>query len=259
MTVISTSRGLGQDPAIRAGFGIGQRAASPLMARILPEPVVTAEAFGDGTGIELPSPGDADSEWLAQAAPIRLDEFVTTRRCARKALSAWGLGNAAIARGSRGEPQWPVGFVGSLTHCDGYRAAAVAQDREIASIGIDAELHHPLSSGVEGLITGTAELSELRTRQENDPGIHWSAVLFSAKEAIFKAWYPLTRCELGFRAVTVTVSDDGRFSGTIRHPASKAIPSGDAIDGAWMVDGGFVLTAVVIGKFTPSVSHQDCG
>ncbi|MGY4718511.1 4'-phosphopantetheinyl transferase family protein [Naumannella huperziae] len=220
--------------------------AASLFDRILPDAVVTAAATADDPTPEVSLGPGPEPGWLARAVPSRRAEFATTRRCAQRALSAFGLGHATVGRGSRGEPLWPEGFVGSLTHCHGYRAAAVARARSAAGIGIDVEPHSQLPTGVARLTASDAECRQLDRRCATDPQIHWRTVFFSAKEAIFKAWYPLTRCELRFREVVLSVAADGTFSGRILHPAADVMPTGDVISGTWLVMDELICTAVVV-------------
>ncbi|MFC9329471.1 hypothetical protein [Kitasatospora sp. NPDC057015] len=50
-----------------------------------------------------------------------------------------GLPPAPVLRGPSGEPVWPRGLIGSMTHTRGYHAAVVAPSRSILAIGVDAE------------------------------------------------------------------------------------------------------------------------
>ena len=45
------------------------------------------------------------------------------------------------------------------------------------------------------------------------PGIPWDTLLFSAKEATYKAWYPLTGIVLGHQAIEVDLTPAGTFTG----------------------------------------------
>jgi 4'-phosphopantetheinyl transferase EntD len=85
--------------------------------------------------------------------------------------------------------------VGSITHCDGYRAVAVARADRLASIGIDAEPDAELPAGILDRVALPAEVSHLGTLPA---GVHWDRLLFSAKESVYKAWFPLARRWLGF-------------------------------------------------------------
>ncbi len=155
---------------------------------------------------------------IASAVPRRKAEFATVRACARAALGelelpgteAEGLATTPILRGPRGAPVWPAGVVGSMTHCEGYRAAAVALTTAVAGIGIDAELHAPLPEGVVDMVAHDRERDELRRLAALDPGIAWDRLLFSIKESVYKAWFPLMHRWLGFEDVRVEIDQHAR-------------------------------------------------
>ena len=84
------------------------------------------------------------------------------RYCARQALGELGVPPVPILKGDKGEPCWPDGIVGSLTHCEGYRGAAVGRRDEVRSVGIDAEPHDVLPKGVLEAITLPDERIELQ-------------------------------------------------------------------------------------------------
>lgn len=77
-----------------------------------------------------------------------------------------------------------------MTHCDGYGAAALVRLTDLASLGIDAEPDGPLPDGVLESIALPAEVALLRRLGGARPGVHWDRLLFSAKESVYKAWYP---------------------------------------------------------------------
>ena len=204
-----------------------------LIAGLLPPTVVAAETFGDDPH-EPPFPGEEDL--IAGAVEGRRREFVTARRCARQALAALDHPATAIRTGPRREPVWPSDVVGSITHCAGYCAAAVARRDDVASLGIDAEPHAPLPPGVVGEVTCADERDLLARLAGSAPGVHWERVLFSAKESVYKAWFPLTGRWLGF--------DDARLS---IDPVESSFRAAILIDGA-RLDGGPRLTRL-IGRF----------
>ena len=106
--------------------------------------------------------------------------------------------SAPPVRGAR----WPEGVVGSLTHCEGFCAAAVAWGREVRSVGIDAERDEPLSERAAERITTAEERERLRALPALPSG-DWAKLVFSAKEAFYKAYFPLARSFLGFRDVAL--------------------------------------------------------
>src|ERR1700690_841941 len=116
-----------------------------VIEEILPPVVATGESFDDILDAPLFPEEEA---LLAKAVDKRRREFTTARACARAALSKLGVPAVPIVPGFRGAPQWPAGVVGSITHCDGYRACAVAHENDIVTIGLDAEPHAELPDGV---------------------------------------------------------------------------------------------------------------
>ena len=169
------------------------------LSEILPDEVITVEQLGSPIGTLL----DEEAETLGQAVLSRREEFAAGRTCARSALSALGVSPQPILRGLNREPIWPAGIVGSITHCDGYCAAAVARDHRIESIGIDAEPNEPLPDGV---IREVALEDEIRALESlTSEHVNWDRLLFCAKESVFKAWYPIMKCWLGFEEAYVTI------------------------------------------------------
>ena len=166
-----------------------------MIEAILPAEAATAEAFDDPPGLTLFPEEEAV---IARAVGKRRREFTTTRACARTALARLGLPPVPIVPGPRGAPQWPVGVVGSMTHCAGYRACAVARDLDLLTIGLDAEPHGQLPEGVLDAVSRPEEREQLAALAATVPGTHWDRMLFSAKESVYKAWFPLTQRWLGF-------------------------------------------------------------
>lgn len=217
-----------------------------MIETVLPSPVVAVEAFADRPG-EPVFPGEDDL--IANAVPARRSEFITARRCAREALGRLGHPPVALRPGPRREPQWPPGVAGSITHCTGYRAAAVARVGDVVSVGIDAEPHGPLPPGVAESVTVADEREMLRRLAAATPSIHWGRLLFSAKEAVYKAWYPLTRRWLGFEDARLSVDPGARtFTGRILIDGTRVDggPALTEVHGRFLVSDGLVLTAVVV-------------
>src|SRR5260370_32090209 len=183
-----------------------------MIEKILPAGVASAEAFSDPPDIVLFPEEEA---LLARAVDKRRREFSTARNCARRALADLGVAPTPILRGERGAPQWPSGTVGSITHCAGYRAAAVARARDVLTIGLDAEPDDVLPDGVIDLVSLPRERDRLRDLAAAAPGTCWDRLLFSAKEAVYKAWFPLALRWLGLQDADITLNrtnaTDGPF------------------------------------------------
>ncbi len=221
-----------------------------MIEKILPDEVASAEAFEDPPDAVL-YPGEA--ELVTRAVDKRRREFRTVRHCARRALGQLGLPPVPVLRGERGEPRWPPGIVGSMTHCGGYRAAAVAHDCDFRGLGIDAEPNEPLPAGVLDAIALAAEQRSLSQLAAADRTTCWDRLLFCAKESVYKAWFPLTRSWLGFEdaAVTIRIGTTGHAEGTF---SARLLVPGPAIsgetlthlDGRWLRGDNLVITAIVL-------------
>ena len=209
-----------------------------MIARILPPAVRSAYALDDPAEATL---YPEEAALVANAVPKRRDEFTTVRHCARTALASLDVPPAPILRGDRGAPVWPAGIVGSLTHCAGYRAAAVARDSEVTGIGIDAEVHGPLPAGVLDLVSLPAERDHLTALAASFPETFWERLLFSAKESVYKIWFPRTGEWLGFEEAELTFDPAGTFTARLLRPGPFS-----SLPGRFLVADGIVLTAIVL-------------
>jgi len=141
----------------------------------------------------LPEEGQA----ITARQPARRAASGAARRVARDLLRRMGQPDIAVLRGPAGEPLWPDGFVGSIAHDDEIAVAAVARAGAFRSIGIDIEPAVPLPCEVEQIVlTPLDRLDGLAPRLAG-------RILFSAKEATYKAAFPLDRRVLGFEDITV--------------------------------------------------------
>jgi 4'-phosphopantetheinyl transferase EntD len=218
-----------------------------MIEKLLPAAVVVVEAFDDVPD-ERPFPGE--EACIANALESRRREFITARRCARQALAVLGHPPVPIPRGRRGAPGWPAGVVGSITHCAGYRAAAVTTGVPV-SIGIDAEPHQALPDGVKDLVTSAGERMLLTRLSAGEPDVSWDRLLFSAKESIFKAWYPLTRRELDFTEAVLHIEPlTAAFTGRILIDGSRTDggPPLTELTGRYLIEDGVIVTSVVVSE-----------
>ncbi|MFE7600992.1 4'-phosphopantetheinyl transferase [Streptomyces sp. NPDC057494] len=172
-----------------------------LLGALLPDGVHWAEGTGEP---DVPCPYPEEEALMARAVPGRRREFAAARVCAHRALAALGAAPGPLLRGRRGAPAWPADTVGSITHCAGYRAAAVAPAARLLALGIDAEPHAPLPSGVREAVAFGPEEARLRTLAADRPDIAWDRLLFSAKESVYKAWNGYGSGRLGFEDAEVS-------------------------------------------------------
>ncbi|WP_043266747.1 4'-phosphopantetheinyl transferase superfamily protein [Streptomyces sp. CT34] len=217
-----------------------------MIEKLLPAPISAAESFHDDPVEEM---YPEERALVANAVPHRRREFGTVRNCARRALAAFGVAPAPVLPGPGRAPRWPDGVVGAMTHCTGYRAAAVARAADFRALGLDAEPNEPIGDpGVLGLVSLPEERAQISRLATHQPEISWDRLVFSAKESVYKAWYPLTGRWLGFEDARLTLDpSDATFTARLLVP-------GPVVDGRqlaeftgrWLIGAGLVLTAVTV-------------
>ncbi|WBB80365.1 4'-phosphopantetheinyl transferase superfamily protein [Micromonospora sp. WMMD882] len=218
-----------------------------MIATIVPARAVAVETFGDPP--ERIALFPEEEAVLGGSVAKRRDEFTAARWCARTALRRLGRPAAPILPGERGAPGWPAGIVGSITHCDGYRACVLARETDLVTVGIDAEPHAPLPDGILDAIGLPAELDRIRRLAAQTPRIAWDRLLFSAKEAVYKAWFPLTHRFLDFDEADIVLVPDGTFTATLL-TAGPVTPGGPltGLVGRWAQTDDHVFTCTAIAR-----------
>ncbi|WP_328537728.1 4'-phosphopantetheinyl transferase family protein [Streptomyces sp. NBC_00344] len=219
-----------------------------LMASLLPPQVVVRESFGRWEGDWRSALFPAEVQIMETAGDKRRREFAGVRVCARSALLSLDMPPVPLLPGPRGEPGWPAGIVGAMTHCTDYRAAAVARRAEgVASVGIDAEPCAQLPEVAMAMVATAREADHLETLACRWPQVPWGRLLFSAKESVFKAWYPLARCPLDFLETEVELwMDSGVHAGTFTAAVLRPGPFA-TVTGRWRITREVILTATTVG------------
>jgi phosphopantetheinyl transferase len=209
--------------------------------------------------------------FVAVTEPGRAGDTAAGRRAAATALElldATRPGHIArhadIGRHDDGRPAWPVGFTGSIAHAGDLAAAALATatlvDPAVAdappaggpgaerAVGVDVEVSDALPASDAALVLDDAERAAVA--QAADPD-RLATLLWSAKEAAYKAWHTAT--DGGLVAVDpVDIHID-------LLPADPAVPDGlpqvratangrlagpvepvGALHGWWSEDAGYV-------------------
>lgn len=122
------------------------------------------------------------------------------RWIAHRLLAQLGVSDFALLRTPSGAAAWPEGITGSLAHDDDMAVAAVAPVGHIRSLGIDIEPAQPLPDDIFALVATPADRMDAADR-------HLAGrILFAAKEAVYKAVYPLDREVLGYEDISVDLN-----------------------------------------------------
>ncbi len=139
---------------------------------------------------------DVERNAMRRAVPARVAEFTGGRIAARAALAQIGVAPQPIAMGADRAPLWPRGVLGSISHAGGL-CLAVAARGPWRGIGVDIEPDADMDPDLIDTIAAPGELSGLAPLT---PG-RAATRIFSAKEAAYKAQFPLTRAVFGFDAM----------------------------------------------------------
>jgi 4'-phosphopantetheinyl transferase EntD len=176
------------------------------IARILPQGIWAAEIEDLGQVVPL---HPAEESLVAGAGEKRRRDFALGRACARAALAQAGVVDAVLDRGADGNAVWPAGFVGSITHTRGYAAALAARAADFAGLGVDAERVGGVTDDLALRLFDATERAWLAgLAAARQPAM--AAVLFSAKEACFKA--SAAGKVLAFQSIHIEVQGDALFA-----------------------------------------------
>jgi enterobactin synthetase component D len=186
-------------------------------------------------GIEIPPA-------LAAAIPRRRAEFIAGRLCARAALTALGAVSTDVPRAADGSPEWPAGFVGSISHSSGLAFAATAHASDAQGLGLDVEriVAPDLARQLATIVATPAERARL------DLAGPAFSIVFSAKEAVYKCLYPLVREFLDFSDVELDAIGPDHFTCCLTRTLSGAFPKGTAVRGRYAVVEGMIHAGVVL-------------
>jgi 4'-phosphopantetheinyl transferase EntD len=141
---------------------------------------------------------------IAGAGRSRRREFAAGRACARRALARLGCPPQALGRGSLGEPLWPAGWSGSITHDGGLAAAIAHRSPEAAPTSAIDLVASPRDPRLARLAPVVLSRGELSTRAFRHPDPLAIARVLSAKEAAVKILAPLLGRVLDLRRLETT-------------------------------------------------------
>ena len=142
----------------------------------------------------------AEENYFSQLSSVsRKEHYRSGRICAGEVLSKLGtLGQPVLRDPQTREPLWPEGISGAITHSGKWAAAAAGKTSDVLGIGIDLEdLERQVDSRISRHVCIPEEQKWLQECGEDCLEQNLK-IIFSAKESIFKAFFPYTRTYLHF-------------------------------------------------------------
>ncbi|MEM7095605.1 MAG: 4'-phosphopantetheinyl transferase superfamily protein [Actinomycetota bacterium] len=201
-------------------------AADELVASLHPDEAIGTETMGPG----------------------RLAEFASARAAAREALGELGIA-AAVRRGARGEPLWPVDVTGSISHTRGHCLAVVAhhavQDGRRLRVGLDMETIERVNPAIARRILTAGEQAELEQLGISERQLR-VATVFATKEAFYKAHQQIDPRFLGFDAIAVEVLDTGELGFTEADGVADGLDLRRDVRARWTIQDGRVVVGLAI-------------
>ena len=176
---------------------------------------------------------------LARAVPARKLEFAAGRAAARQAMAAIAHAAAPVMVSHNRSPIWPIGLHGTISHSQGLCVAVVTTTRH--SIGIDIEEATPLDPSL------LREIVPNQTMSLNGPkALRLAKLIFCAKEAAFKAQYPLSQQLFGFDHMDIDFENpSNRFAASFAKSVGP-FAAGDLLLGRHAVLADHFVTAVSV-------------
>ncbi len=181
-------------------------------------------------------------------AKKRWNDFVLGRAAARLALIGAGVRNPSpVLHGSGREPVWPQKIVGSITHCGPWAIAAVANNESVEAVGIDLEDAQDVPhEEIAGVVCSDSEREWVFASGDNQFKL---AMIFSAKEAIYKALFPLCKKFFDFHAVELTwFPQSNQFRGILLVDLGSKWPKGYRFKVGCQKRATFVFAHAIVTK-----------
>jgi 4'-phosphopantetheinyl transferase EntD len=146
--------------------------------------------------------------------------------------------------GGSGEPIWPRGVVGSISHAAGSAVSAVAHHGDVSGIGIDLEHDRDVADIVHLVAFGAerdwldSHMASIRDRKLLE--------LFAAKESLFKAVFPKVKRYFDFDAVELEPQADGSiFRSRFLTPLDGLAPQATVTISVVRIDDDVLALAVL--------------
>lgn len=176
----------------------------------------------------------------------RQKEYATGRWCARQALTKLGMPPQPVLRGKAGEPIWPSGVCGSISHTTGAYCAAVAFLDKYRSIGIDIEnTQKEISPGVMELVLNKDEMTWLH--KTNSKIREYAKIIFCVKECAGKLFYPIIKKKLSWEVISVLPPlKAGRFTFLLNENLGCDFRRGRLYSGCYFTNDEWIFTVCAL-------------
>lgn len=188
----------------------------------------------------------AEIEIIQNSAALRRSQFTAGRTCAHRALLRLGVPESPILKGDHGEPLWPGDIVGSISHCHDYAVAAVGHRRDYMGIGLDIEPAEPLDKELHSQVCTPDEINSFDVLPQLNRHL-LERIIFSAKETVYKCFFPLTGRFLDFGDISIMHGETpGEFRAALSGPIPSIQTQTSDLKGRYLLITDHIITAMAL-------------
>lgn len=188
---------------------------------------------------------DEEELYITRAVEKRKREFRAGRHSAHKVLGELGHTNFPLKVGNHRQPLWPSEVIGSISHTDGFCACVALPEGKASSIGFDVE---PLSQVDRASLPLICTRKELEYVDKTQQGVEipLCKLIFSAKECVHKAYYPLNEHTLDFLDAEISIDlTTSSFTATIINSEKNPKVPIKKLNGQFHHDTNYLYTLIV--------------
>jgi 4'-phosphopantetheinyl transferase EntD len=179
-----------------------------------------------------------------KAVKKRRDEFLLGRAACNSALKSIGIKNPApVLKGPSSEPLWPRGIIGALSHCQGMAVCAVCHDDMLKGLGVDIEeLAGEMPQDVIKLICTKQEIEWISGE------LYKMKMIFSAKEAAFKAFFPSVKMYMDFKDAELKWNEKKSVFDARLLKGYEPFEPGFPFEVGSLIDSRYILSYIMLAK-----------
>ncbi len=158
------------------------------------------------------------------ASPKRQAEYLASRWLAGSVFSRYGIPDFVLTNNKDRSPCWPAGFSGSLSHSTGTAFLLADDQGRLTGCDVEQWVSPQTAEEITGLLMNEKE--KLLLTACSLPWPVAVTVLFSLKESLYKALWPLVRQYIDFLQAEVTAfdPDTGHASLRLRETLGETLP-----------------------------------
>lgn len=183
---------------------------------------------------------------IRKAVRKRQNEFGAGRACARRALERLGFPDHLLIKKPDGSPAWPEGIIGSIAHSHTWCGVAVGKNTEVSGIGFDIETVASVNPNITRKVLTEQEIKWINIQNPQEI-LKWLALMFSAKESIYKCIIPIVQRSIGFYdAVIIPNTKEPFFEIIMCDNIAACLPPEKSFTGRYSFHDGNVFTSTVL-------------